>query len=163
MQTKFRAAQAFFAVGDIKQAPSYHKDVFESRRRLSGPGHQETLASQYNLAVAYENEGDLEKAEHHLRENLKFSSLSMQWRKEDVARSKLRLAILLLGQARSGWALNLREALYAILGVDGVHGKPEIMGVGVDGLNRGLMGWFDLNVALWHGRTTGPWSDGEHW
>lgn len=63
IQTKFRAALVFFTVGNTKLALEYHKDVFERRRRLSGPDHQETLASQYNLAVAFYNTGDLENAE----------------------------------------------------------------------------------------------------
>ena len=63
IQTKFRAAIALFAVGEIEQALKLHKEVFEARRRIIGPDHQETLASQYNLAVVLHNTKDLETAE----------------------------------------------------------------------------------------------------
>lgn len=106
---------------------------------------------------------------YHLRENLAFDATTMQWRTEDISRSKFRLSIVLRAQNRPSEAANLRqEALQEIQEVPGTT-RERRPGGGLkgdeheDGDDKLAMEWYDLNVALWHGRTTGSWSDGEHW
>ncbi len=63
LQTKFLVAMALFTTGCVDEALMLHKEVFEKRMIRQGPSHHLTLASQYNLAVCYQNLSDLEKAE----------------------------------------------------------------------------------------------------
>jgi hypothetical protein len=63
LQTKFLVAMALFTTGCVDEALMLHKEVFEKRLIRQGTGHHLTLASQYNLAVCYQNLSDLEKAE----------------------------------------------------------------------------------------------------
>lgn len=57
-------AMLAFKLGDIPEALKLHKEVMEVRARLKGKDKNDTLASRYNLAVCYQNDGDLENAEY---------------------------------------------------------------------------------------------------
>ena len=96
----------------------------------------------------------------HIRENLSFDCTTLQWRAEDIARSTFRLSVLQKAQNRPTEAANLRKEAIGILkeldGEDISIDESEFS-------DEQLMEVFDNNVALWHGRTTGVWSDGIHW
>lgn len=64
LETKFYAAVVAFTTGDIAAALQLHRDILEVRLRLLGKSHHDTLSSQYNIAVPYQNLGDLENAEY---------------------------------------------------------------------------------------------------
>jgi len=160
-QVKFVAASAMFTIGDVDEALQRHKDVYDTLLRDRGSSAHDTLASQYNLAVCYQNVGQLEQAEHHLRENINNSCVTMQWREEDVSRSKFRLSLVLRATNRPGEAetvrteaLKMREA-WAVALPD-LQTKKEYT-------DKEDMEIFDFGVTLWHGRTTGIWSDGTYW
>ena len=63
LQTKFLIAMDLFTCGSIEEALALHKEVFEKRMIRQGASHHLTLASQYNLAVCYQNVGDPKTAE----------------------------------------------------------------------------------------------------
>jgi len=63
LQTKFLIAMDLFTCGSIEEALTLHKEVFEKRMIRQGASHHLTLASQYNLAVCYQNVGDPKTAE----------------------------------------------------------------------------------------------------
>lgn len=100
---------------------------------------------------------------HHLRENLTFECTTMQWRQEDVARSKFRLSLVLQAQNRPSEAGILRREAQTALEDLASASTSEKQGEPGDDQDKWEMERFDLMVALWHGRTTGLWSDGEHW
>ena len=64
LQTKFCTAVSLFTIGDVSESLRLHKEVYTTRLRISAKSHHAVLASQYNLAVAYQNSGDLETAEY---------------------------------------------------------------------------------------------------
>jgi hypothetical protein len=85
----------------------------------------------------------------------------MQWREEDVARSKFRLSLVLRATNRpveaevvKAEALKMREVWADAL--PDLASKKEYT-------DKDDMEIFDFSVTLWHGRTTGIWSDGTHW
>jgi hypothetical protein len=76
----------------------------------------------------------------------------MQWRKEDVARSKFCLSIVLQAQNRPGEARILRrEALKVLQDLVSARERPGEPGGNED---KWEMEWYGLNIALRHGRTT---------
>ncbi len=96
-----------------------------------------------------------------LREILENSCINLQWREEDVARTKFRLGVVLRAMSRpeeaAGWrtqALNARKAWEEQL--------PEF-NRSAEYTDEDDMKLFDDGVVLHHGRTTGIWSDGTHW
>jgi len=158
---KFVAASAMFTIGDIDEALRRHKEVYDAFQHDRGSSAHETLASQYNLAVCYQNVGHLEQAEHHLRENIKNSCVNLQWREEDIGRSKFRLSLVLRATNRPieaetmrTEALKTREAWATAL--------PDLR-TEKEYTDKDDMAMFDFSVTLWHGRTTGIWSDGTRW
>ena len=62
-QTKFCTALVAYTIEDFTEALRLHEEVFECRKYIRGNDHQETLASQYNVAAAHQAMGNLEKAE----------------------------------------------------------------------------------------------------
>ncbi|MFD6066616.1 FxSxx-COOH system tetratricopeptide repeat protein [Amycolatopsis lurida] len=48
--------------GDVGTAIAYHTRAADSRLRLNGPDHPDTLTSRHNLALAYQSAGDLGRA-----------------------------------------------------------------------------------------------------
>ncbi|PMD52524.1 pfs domain-containing protein [Hyaloscypha bicolor E] len=157
----FSAAMAAFTIGGIAEALQLHKKVHEARIHLRGPAHHDSLASQYQVAVCYQNSNDLESAEHNLRQILELSCITLQWREEDLARTRFRLAVVLRAQGRPseasrlcGQAKDERKKWESEM-VDMI-GQREFT-------DRDDMELFDFGVTLWHGRTTGKWSDGTHW
>lgn len=62
-QTMFSAGMVAFTTGDVAEALTLHKKTFEGRLQINSKTHNDTLSSQYNLAVCYQNSDDLERAE----------------------------------------------------------------------------------------------------
>lgn len=98
---------------------------------------------------------------HHLRENLKNSYITIQWRNEDVARTRFRLSLVLQAMSRpseaeimKAEAMKMREEWEDAL--RDLRSKKQTS-------DKDEMELFDFGVTLWHGRTTGIWSDGLHW
>ncbi|KAG8405172.1 hypothetical protein J3458_021849 [Metarhizium acridum] len=159
LQTKFLVATALFTTGDIQEALGLHQETFEKRLTLHGSSHHLTLASQYCLAVCYQNIGNLEKAEALLKEILTNSCVTMAWRDEDILRTKFRLLLVL--QARKSEEGPIEE----------IHGE---IASSVKEARRSLpalssytdeddMKLVDFGVSIFHGRTTGIWSNGIFW
>ena len=177
LQTQFCAAIVAFTTGDFPEAVKCHEEVLERRICALGTNHQLTLASRYCTAVAYQTVGNLEKAEYvsqilrlenksqmlsalhrsYLRETLTHSLLTIQWREEDVARTKFRLSIILHKQNRPSEAARFRAEALEIC-----HRlvQPLLHSLGSTPGDEDNMTPFDAGVTLWHGRTTGIWGNG---
>lgn len=61
---KHQVAQAYFTVGDVREAMDLTLPVFQHRSNRLGRSHHLTLGCQYFLAVLFQNLGDLEKAQY---------------------------------------------------------------------------------------------------
>ena len=64
LQTKFFVGMTHFTLGYLDEALQLHREVLEKRLACLGIRHHLTLASQYNVAVAYQNTGNLDQAEY---------------------------------------------------------------------------------------------------
>lgn len=95
---------------------------------------------------------------NNLREILKNSRLTIQWRDEDVARTKFRLAIVLMLQNRSSECTQLIEEARDMR--EGSSSQPSV-GFTTNPTERDEMKLFDIGVTICHGRTAGIWSPGE--
>ena len=84
---------------------------------------------------------------------LKDGILDLKWRPEDVARTTLRLALVLLQQNRRIESKKLREEAVSLLSKS-IHEKRS---------DQELMECIDSLICLYNGRTSGFWSDGKHW
>ena len=63
LQTRFFVGMTYFTLGFLDEALQLHQEVFQNRLVRLGTGHHLTLASQYNLAVVYQDTGNLDQAE----------------------------------------------------------------------------------------------------
>lgn len=179
LQTKFFVAMVFFNIGCVDEALSLHREVFEKHLVRQGKSHHLTLGTQYNLAVCYQNTNDLETAEcvlrvldllqisclevtlylnrNHLREILSNSCITMQWRNEDVLRTRFRLSIVLRAQSRPMEASTLRQEIAKNLeDIRLAFGKQVYT-------DEDDMKLLDFGVTIFHGRTAGIWSNGTLW
>jgi len=160
-QTMFCAAMVAFTTGDTAEALILHKRTFEGRLQIRSKTHNDTLSSQYNLAVCYQNSDDLEKSEHHLKEILQNGCVGPLWREEDVARTTFRLAIVLRAQKRPSEAEKLRQEALKMLA--SCSSTAQDLRTQREYTDKDDMELFDNSVTLWHGRTTGIWSAGTFW
>jgi hypothetical protein len=84
----------------------------------------------------------------------------MQWREEDEARSKFRLGIILRLQNRPKEADALQRDAFGIR--KELRGQAKVW-EGREYTDRDDMELFDKEVTIWHGRTSGIWSNGDMW
>ena len=81
----------------------------------------------------------------------------MQWREDDVIRTKFRLSIVLRAQNRPGEAATVRaEIAKAIEDMRSATEKQEFT-------DKDDMELLDFGVSIFHGRTAGIWSNGTFW
>ncbi|KAJ8132647.1 hypothetical protein O1611_g977 [Lasiodiplodia mahajangana] len=159
-QSRSRVATALFTIGDVREALRMHKQVFEWRLGKHGNRHWETFASQYCLAVCYQHVGELEKAEHELREILRNSTVTEEWRVQDVTRVKFRLYLVLKAQGKQDEAGEILKEIDEYL----VQRRGDLPAGTKEWTDKDDMKLLDDDiVTLDHGRTCGIWSSGEFW
>lgn len=91
----------------------------------------------------------------HLRQILKNGCITMQWRMEDVVRTKFRLSIILRTQNRPVEASATREEIHEYI--------KNIRLTAGEYTDEDDMKLLDFEVSIFHGRTTGVWSNGKFW
>jgi hypothetical protein len=103
-----------------------------------------------------------------LREIIEHKKFTFQWTEADLARAEYRLSVVLGMQNRrreaaqfAGQALERRNKWENLLEANTNAGKEQDAAAVRD--NEVEMTLFDLSVCLWHGRTTGPWKNGDLW
>lgn len=90
---------------------------------------------------------------------LENSFLSIQWRVEDMARVKFRLSLVLKALGKSEDAVGIRDEALKMR----KEFEDQLPDMAAPQSDQAEMELFDRTVCLWHGRTTGMWSDGENW
>ncbi|CAI6332469.1 unnamed protein product [Periconia digitata] len=159
--TRYNVGVAEFALGHTESALKAFQDVTNTRVKQLGEGHHDVLAGRYMMAVCYQNVGKLEDAENELRRTLDNNLQSVQWRNEDLARSQYRLGLVLASMNRPSEAQRMLEEARELQKTwyDDLPEKFKESDVGQDVAMEG----FDFGVTLWHGRTTGIFSNGTYW
>lgn len=96
-----------------------------------------------------------------LRTALGDSSIGVQWRQEDVSRLKFRLYLVLKAQSRPTEGTKFKKEVMLTL----KEQEDSLAGSSLteQTADREIMELLDSSVSLFHGRTTGAWSDGEYW
>jgi len=155
---------SFFSLDLLDTSQRYHAEVLQTRVRILGVDHHETLSSKYCVAVGHQHSGDLDTAEQLLREITTHTKFAFQWTEADLARAEYRLSVVLGLQSRereaaevAARALERRKKWEKLLGGDFNKGE------GVARSQEAEMTLFDLSVCLWHGRTSGRWANGSLW
>ncbi|KAM0347638.1 hypothetical protein ACHAPU_004651 [Fusarium lateritium] len=152
---KYHVAQAYFTICDVEEALELTEAVFQHRSNRLGRSHHLTLASQYFLAVLYQNLGDLVKAESGLREALEHGHETVEWREEDIVRVKFRLSIVLRTREET---VEAKELSYEM--TRHVRNLRASVAEFTDADDMALLDW---QVTLDHFRTAGIWSNGSAW
>ncbi|KAJ8116525.1 hypothetical protein ONZ43_g4421 [Nemania bipapillata] len=159
-QSRSRVAGALFTIGDVGEALKMHEQVFEWRLGKYGHRFDETFGSQYCLAVCYQHVGELAKAEHGLREILRNSTVTEEWRVQDVMRVKFRLYLVLKAQRKQDEAGEVLKEMDEYL----VQRRGDLPAGKQEWTDKDDMELLDGDiVTLDHGRTCGIWSSGEFW
>ncbi|KAI0101705.1 hypothetical protein GGR51DRAFT_563166 [Nemania sp. FL0031] len=159
-QSRSRAAGALFTIGDVEKALKMHEQVFGWRLGKYGNRHDETFGSQYCLAVCYQHVGELEKAVCALKEILSNSTVTEEWRVQDVTRVKFRLYLVLKAQGKQDEAGEILKEMNAYL----VQRRGDLPAGTKEWTDKDDMGLLDGDiVTLDHGRTCGIWSNGQFW
>ncbi|KAK2593959.1 hypothetical protein QQS21_008318 [Conoideocrella luteorostrata] len=158
LQTKFLVAMVLFTTGNIQEALELHQETFEKRLTLQGRSHHLTFASQYCFAVCCQNVGDLEKAESLLREILTNPCVTIAWRDEDVTRTKFRLLLVLQAQKSEEGVTQIRDEV-----APAIQEARRSFPVQSSYTDEDDMKLLDFGVSIFHGRTTGIWSNGIFW
>ncbi|KAF5657124.1 pfs domain-containing protein [Fusarium heterosporum] len=152
---KYHVSQAYFTIGDVHDALALILPVFQHRANKLGRSHHLTLASQYFLAVLYQNLGDLVKAESNLREALEHGHQTDVWREDDIVRVKFRLSIVLRAQQKNVDAEEISSEI-----ASHVKSLRTTTAEFTDADDMALLDW---QVNLDHFRTAGIWSNGSAW
>ncbi|KAI1130879.1 hypothetical protein F5Y10DRAFT_262820 [Nemania abortiva] len=158
-QSRYRVAGALFTIGDVDKALPMHKQAFDWRLAKYGKLSYETLGTQYCLAVCYQHTGELGQAEEELREILRDSELTEEWRIQDVMRVKFRLYLVIKAQGKHGEATHVFDEMKGYL-----TKRRGDVSEGDKWSDKDIMELLDGDiVTLDHGRTCGIWSNGVYW
>ena len=81
----------------------------------------------------------------------------MQWRNEDIVRTKFRLSLVLRARERLEEASTILEEIASAL--ETIRSEsPQLAYTDADDMKL-----LDFGVSIYHGRTAGIWSNGTFW